>query len=518
MNRGMNTPQTASRTDNANSNLLLKNENELLKKEINYLNEQIAWFKRQIFGQRSEKLVSTKRDVHLEFDGFDNLKNSEQEETQTIPEHKRKKVQRKGGEKLTFPDDLPVEEHHIDISEEEKKCPETGLPLIKIGEEITNKLAHKPGSYFIKRIIRPKYAFPKKASEEGIRTAELPDSLLPRCCADESFLAEVLTKKFADHLPLYRISEILGREGIYISRQLLSQWVVRIGTALKPLHEVMVKKILKSGNVFADEVPLDLLVKGNGKVHQAYMWTIVGGNSSDPPYRAYNFRLNRKHENIYELLKGYRGVLHSDKYGAYEVLAARKQITWCPCWSHIRRKFEEAESGDLKFREWVLEKIQELFMLEREAWKASEEEKLKVRQEQEVPIIDELIAAVKAKLIAGKVLPKSKFRTALGYFIGLIPYLKNYTEHPYARLDNNVAERAIRPLVIGRKNWLFVGSPKGGEAMAIILSLVQTCRALKVNPREYLEDVFRRIMSHNYQKLDELLPDKWIASRKEANP
>ena len=152
-------------------------------------------------------------------------------------------------------------------------------------------------------------------------------------------------------------------------------------------------------------------------------------------------------------------------------------------------------------------------MLEKVAWARSPEERLQIRQEKEVPIIDELIEKIKARLIDGTILPKSKFREALGYFCGLIPYLKNYTKHAFARLDNNVAERAVRPLAIGRKNWLFFGSEDGGEAGAILLSLVQTCRGLGINPREYLEDVFRRLMGHNAQKLEELLPDRWSQAR-----
>ena len=183
---------------------------------------------------------------------------------------------------------------------------------------------------------------------------------------------------------------------------------------------------------------------------------------------------------------------------------------------HIRRKFFEAESGDVLFRSLVLRKIKYLFLLEKVAWARSPEERLKIRLEKEVPIIDELISKIKGKLTDGKILPKSKLREALGYFCGLIPHLKNYTKSPWARLDNNVAERAIRPLAIGRKNWLFFGSVEGGEAGAVILSLVQTCRGLGINPMEYLEDVMRRQMSYNAQKLEELLPDQWNKARQAA--
>jgi hypothetical protein len=210
-------------------------------------------------------------------------------------------------------------------------------------------------------------------------------------------------------------------------------------------------------------------------------------------------------------------VLHSDKFAAYQKLAEQKIITWIPCFAHIRRKFFEAEAGDQVFREWVLRKIKYLFMLERIAWTRLPDERLKIRQEKEAPIIDELIDKVKLKLLDGKILPKSKQRVAIGYFCGLIPYLKNYTKYPFARLDNNVAERAVRPLTIGRKNWLFFGSPDGGEAGAVLLSLVQTCRGLGINPREYLEDIFRKFMGYNAQKLHELLPDQWLLNRKKVS-
>ena len=482
---------------------------ESLNGRIAYLEEQLEWFKRQLFGQKAEKFVSKNNAEQLCFEGFDKL-TSLSPEKKTIPAHERTKRSPTGKDKIVLPADLPIESQFIDLPEEAKICPDTGIPLVKIGEEVTSKLAHKPGSYFIKEIVRPKYAHPKNG-DAGILTADLPESLLSRCQADESLLADILVKKFADHLPLYRQSEIMKREGIHISRQTLCQWVLRAGTALKPLYNEMIDQVLKSENVFYDETPIEMLAPGKGKTHQAYMWVLVGGKSSNPGYRIYDFQLNRRHHHAADMLKGYHGVLHSDKYGAYEALANAKKLIWCPCWSHIRRKFFEAENGDPKFRDWVLRQIRYLFIFEKIAWTRSEEERLRIRQEKEVPIIDRLINAIKGKLVDGAILPKSKFKEALGYFCGLIPHLKNYTKHAFARMDNNVAERAVRPLAIGRKNWLFVCNEDGGEAAAVVFSLIQTFRALEVNPREYLEDVMRRLMSHNSQKLHELLPDQWKA-------
>jgi transposase len=490
---------------------ILFSENSFYKTEIlslkarnSELEEQLNWLKRQIFGKKSERIISDLNSEQLTFDGFENLATQE-EEKRAIPAHERRKPNRNGQDKITLDPNLPVETIIIDLPEE-KKVDETGEVLVKIGEEVSHKLAHKPGSYYIKEIIRPKYAVPNG----GVLIAELPDSIIPKCRADDSFLAEMLTKKFADHLPLYRISEELSRYGVGISRKLLSQWVVKVGQALKPLRNEMLKRILESQNVFADETPVKFIEKES---KLGYLWVICGGKSSDPPYRVYNFREDRRYDNILEILKDYHGVLHSDKYGAYLKLAESKKLVWCPCVAHIRRKFFEAESGDLTFKSWVLEQIRLLFELEAEAWKLSEEERLKIRGEQEAPIIDDLITKIKDKMMNGQVLPKCKLYEALGYFCSLVPYLKNYLKYPFARLDNNVAERAIRPVAIGRKNWLFFGSIDGGESGAVILSLVQTCRALGINPREYLEDVLRKLMGHSSQKLYQLLPDKWSLNK-----
>jgi transposase len=479
------------------------------EQKILHLEEQLNWLKRQIFGKRSERNVGAVDQQQLEIEGF-----SDQEkalpEKETIQQHERQKPKRNGQDKIQLPSDLPVETTTLDLPAEEKVCKETGEPLVRIGEEVSYRLAHRPGSYYLKEIIRPKYAHPKK-EELGVLTALLPDSIIPKCRADESLLAEIAVKKFGDHQPLYRIAEQLGRERIMISRRLLSQWIVRLGMALLPLYEAMKQEILASGNLFIDETPID--IQDKIKTRKGYMWTLVGGRGANPPYRIYDFKPDRKHEHVKEILGNYQGALHSDKYGAYETYAKQSGVIWMPCYSHIRRKFFEAEAGDPSLREWVLIQLRELFQLEELAWLQPPEERLRIRQEQEVPIIDALIDRIKRRLIEGKILPKSKLKEALGYFCSLIPYLKNYTQHPFARLDNNVAERAIRPLAIGRKNWLFFGSEESGQSAAVLLSLIQTCRGLKINPRNYLEDVFRRLMGHSARRVHELLPDQWQKAR-----
>lgn len=485
-------------------------EIESLKQEVRYLREQLEWFKRQVFGKKSEKIIDQNVDSNY-LPGFEEFVKSADEEgkKKKVKEHSRNKKNKSGLDKLEYPDNLPVEQQILDLPESEKICSQTGLPLIVIGQDVTRKLAKKPVCFYIKEIIRIKYALPKGA-EEGIKAADLPSNILPRCHVDNSVLVDIVCMKFADHLPLYRISEIYRRDGINITRQALSQWVLKIGQQLEPLYKALEKRVLNSENIFMDETPVDLLEKGKGKAHQAIMWAVSGGKCSDPADRIYRFSYDRKVAHAHDILSSFKGgVLHSDKYRAYVQIAKNNTIIWCPCWAHIRRKFVESDSTDGEFRSWVLRKIKYLYMLDRVAWNRSENERLRIRQEKSGPIIDEIIEAVKEKLIQGHILPRSKYKEALGYLTGLIPYLKNYTLYAYARLDNNVVERAIRPITIGRKNWLFFGSEEGGKSAATLLSLIQTCRAYSVNPREYLEDIFQRLMDYNITDIDDLLPGNW---------
>ncbi len=481
-----------------------------LEADLLAVKEQLAWLQKQVFGVKSERLT----DLHnqLLLPGLEE-QDSDVEPGQEEVHYKRRKGKiNLGKDTMSWPDDLPVQRVELDVPADEKICPETGAPLVQIGCETSRKLARKPEQFYILEYVRPKYAS-KSAPELGVKVAPLPDAIIDRSPADESLLAFILTSKFVDHLPLNRLVEILGRADVRISRQTLSKWVLTLGEALSPLYEAMRAEVLGSGSIFVDETPIRLQVKGKKRCQQAYMWIYVGGGGGDPPYRFFEFQLNRNHEHPLKTLNEYQGFLHTDKYGAYEKLAEYEDITWCPCMAHVRRKFVEAENSDPELRRRILRKIRHLFMLERVAWKRPAEERLRIRQRIEKPILEELSELVQSRLLAGGLLPKSNFTKALNYYQGLAPYLQNYLNDPNARLDNNVAERGIRPLTIGRKNWLFVGSEDGGRATATILSLVQTCRNLDINPQEYLEDVLRRIMSHPAKQIHELLPDKWLAAR-----
>lgn len=486
---------------------------ESLEAQVTLLTEQLNWLKKQLFGAKSERIVADLGQQSLPFAETEAAAPSS-EATEEVSYQRRKAVRNKGCDTLSYPEDLPVTRIELDLPAAEKVCAHSGEPLVRIGEEVTRKLARKTEQYYIIEYVRPKYAS-RQHPDQGVATAAFPDSIIDRCPADESLLASVLTAKYCDHLPLYRQVQMLRRNDIRISRQTLSKWVLSLATGLAPLYQAMKDQVLRSGVIFVDESPVNLQGQKKGPCKKAYMWIYAGGGGGDPPYRFFDFRTSRSHAHVEQVLQDYQGILHSDKYAAYEKLAKRETIQWCPCMAHVRRKFVEAEGAEPALRSLILQKIRYLFLLERVAWARSPEERLQIRQEKEKPLLQSLTALIKERIHQGGLLPKAKFTQALHYYLGLAPYFENYLVNPDARLDNNVAERAIRPLTIGRKNWMFVGSENGGQAAATILSLIQTCRHLNINPQEYLEDVLRRIMGHPAKQIENLLPDRWQAARQQ---
>lgn len=512
-----------------------------LEHENLYLKEQLECMKRKLFGRSSERTLKDlcdeyyaptlfdllerfKEGKRLTEEDFNQLLRGKKEETDekdenkdeeedsvTIKEHKRKK-NKKGEHALKYPEDLPVETTEIDLPENEKICPETGVALVRIGEVVSEKLAIKPSYYFLKRTIRFKYAYPKSSEQEGVKVPALPNSFLPHCKVDATVIADILTKKFCDHLPLHRIAEIYARSDVHMSRQYMCQLLLRTCDNFRLLHEALKKEVLATGNIFVDETHVKMQVKGKGQTHRCTMWVYSGGKERNPPLCFYDFRTSRKHCHVFETLKDYQGVFHSDKYAAYETLSAKEGIIWCPCFAHIRRKFIEGKDWYPKQCKPIIEGINKLFELDGKAWDLSEEERLKIRQEEELPWADTVIDLVENESRKGY-LPKSKYAQALFYTNGLVPHLKNYINYAHAHLDNNVAERLMRFVAVGRKNWLFVGSEAGGIACAIALSLTATCKGVGVNPQDYFNDIIPRIMSYPASRVHELLPHHWKKSR-----
>jgi transposase len=479
-----------------------------LEADLADANRKLAWFNRQVFGQKSERCVDLDpKQGELDL-GLD--EGEAKTEEMTVPAHKRRKKRRSTGEDaISWPEDLPVEEEILDVPEAERIDPLTGETMEVIGEDVVDKLARRPGACFIKRTRRLKRANPKNP-KAGVVQAPARSSLLLGGKLDESFLAWICTEKFGFHQPLYRIGEKLKLEGVEISRQTLSRTVMLAAEKIVPLFEEMKRRTLASDCLHVDETPLKMQQKK--KCKQCYVWLYLAADANAPPYHVYDFCDDRSQRHPRGFLKNFDGTIHADAWSGYVAMDKEGLLTWSACWAHARRKFENASDGDPKLRAFVMRRIKLLFMLERRAWSRSTPElRLKTRTILEKPLVEDLFQHV---LDARKnLLPRSSLAGACDY---LLSYRKNfecYLEDPNLRMDNNPAERGLRKLVLGRKNWIFVGSPKAGRTMAAMLSLVQTCRAMGINPIEYLDDVFRRILDHNSQALYELLPDQWAAAR-----
>lgn len=475
--------------------------------QITSLQNQLEWFKRQMFGQKSERFVDTPAKEEL-LPGFELPVESREIQATPIASHVRRTIKNKDKFKIEIPDDLPREQEYRDIPEDKKIDPNTRLPLVKIGEEKVEKLAYRPGSYFVKEYIYPKYAS-KEDPLLGVRQAVSADCIIEGSKFDSSFMAHLVTEKFGYHMPVYRIREKLTTHKISITDQTLCGLLINIGQKMEPLIAEMKKALFEQEIIFTDDTPLDMIVNGLGKTKEGRMWGYIGNKLGAPPYHLYEFSSNRCEIWPLKYLEKFKGTLHADAYSAYEKLDCRKGIFWAACWSHARRKFENSTSMDERFRISVLTEMRNLFRYEKVAWNKSPEDRLRIRQEKEKPIVDKIFRMFNEKIRDNTLLPASDLAKAIGYMQSREKNFRVYLTNSYARMDNNTAERGVRKLVIGRKNWLFVGSPRSGKAMANLLSLVQSCRAMKIDPQAYLEDIFKKLPSYPHKSLRELLPDQW---------
>lgn len=497
----------------------LKETVNQLKETVAHKQEQLEWCMRQIFGQKSERFIDLPGDLP-QLPGLDLPEQAAPESPPIeVPKHTRRGKARKGSCTLEFPDDIKREEVVIDVPEAERTLPD-GTPLKRIGEDRREQLCYRPAEFMLRVTILPKYVHPGDATF-GVLQEPAPSCIIEGSKFDPSFMAYLAVEKYGFHLPLYRIQERLGERGIKVTRQLLSQTLVTLGHRVSPITERMFQLLLASGVIHVDESTVKM--QAPGKCRECRVWAYVANLANGPPgkdilYHYYRFTLSREHQHLTDSLKDFEGILHADAYGAYEALDRNPNvpIRWAACWAHARRKFEEAQSGSEELRLWVLRKMRDLFRYERVAWARDAAERLRIRQELEQPIVDALFQRLRDELQSPTFRPKSKMGKAVQYMLSRPDNFKLYLAHADVRMDNNPAERALRKLVIGRNNWMFIGSESAGDAMANLLSLVQTCRALGINPQVYLEDLFTRLLDHPASQLDDFLPDVWKAQRQAA--
>ena len=375
---------------------------------------------------------------------------------------------------------------------------------IRIGEEITEELERTPGKLFVRQYVRPKYARP---NGEGVAIAELPSRPIEKGIAGPGLLAQIIIDKYTDHLPIHRQVQRFEREGIKLPASTLTDWISSTCALLDPLYEVLRKEVLSGTYLQVDETPIKVLDKDKkGTTHRGYHWVY---HAPQERLVLFDYREGRGREGPTECLKDFKGYLQTDGYVVYDDFDKKADITLLNCLAHARRKFDEAKDNDLTRATYVLTGLQKLYALERQAKEngLSVDELCQLRQQQAVPVLDNLKSWMLENYKA--VLPKSIIGQALYYSLQRWDKLSLYTTDGRLKIDNNLVENAIRPVAIGRKNYLFAGSHNGARRATMLYSFLGTCKINNVNPFDWLRDVLTRIPEYSINQLDQLLPTKW---------
>jgi transposase len=464
--------------------------------QIASLTHQLEQLKTLIFGQKRERFKSNIPDEQLNLFVLPEAEQVEDPAIEKITYERKKSTNHPGRSPL--PDHLPVEEHII-----EPQVDTEGM--VKIGEEITETLDYTPASLVIKRTIRPKYVDSKN---ERIHIGPLPERPLSKGIAEAGLLAHILVSKFVDHLPYYRQIQRFKRDFRWeVSQSTINNWMAACCTLLKPLYQDMKKKILQSHYIQADESPIRVLDQDKpGTTHQGYQWVY---HAPEEGIVVFHYRKGRGMHGPKELLMNYSGYLQCDGYKVYDKIGKRKEITLVGCLVHARRKFFEAKESDAKRSDYALDVFQQIYRANKQInlMSPNEGQKQQMRIETIKPLMEELLDWVQEESI--EVLPKSRIGKAMVYYQNQWPKLQNILFDPKLELDNNLIENKIRPLALGRKNYLFAGSHNGAEWAAMIYSFFATCKIHQVNPWDWLKDVLQKLTETNIQELDQLMPQNW---------
>lgn len=405
------------------------------------------------------------------------------------------------GGRMKLPSHLPRTKVTLEPTEDV-----TGM--ISIGEEITEELDYTPGKFFVRQYARPKYVRPDaKEGQRPIIIAELPSRVIEKGIVGPGLMAQILIDKFVDHLPLFRQNERFKREGINIPSSTMSDWVAKGCQKIEPLGLRLSEVILKSGYLEADETTIKVLDKDKkGKTHLGYYWVY---RTPELNLVFFDYRKGRGREGPVDSLKGFTGYLQSDGYGVYDYFGNVPGITLVSCWAHTRRNFFEAQGNDAQRCDYVLSRIQDIYAIERTAREQhlSHDQRKNLRQEHAIPILKKLEEWLKIEY--GRVAPASAIGKAIAYALKRWDKLLTYTTDGKLEIDNNLVENSIRPVSLGRKNYLFAGSHDAARRSAVFYSLFGSCKINNINPYEWLSDVLERIDDHPINRLEELLPNLW---------
>ena len=470
------------------------------QQQIEYLEEMVRLLKNELLGRKSEVLSTVNPNQLQLFNPDEPAEPVQSDDDIVVPEHTRKKRGRK-----PLPEDLPRVDVLHDIPEAEKRCA-CGAELSRIGEETCEKLDYIPARIQVIRHIRPKYACKvcEGVEDEGptVKIAPPPTQLIPKSNATEGLLSHLAVSKFADGLPLHRQQKIFGRLGVDISKSTMANWMIQAANACQPIIELLQQEIRSGPVINIDESPFQVLKEpGRSDTTKSYMWVFCGG-PLDAPAVLYQYHPTRSGKVVHDMLADYLGYVQSDGYSGYDQLSQKEGIIHLGCLIHARRKFVEVNKGRKArgkqkaakgLADEALDYIGALYGIERYARDnaLSHEQIRELRQEKAKPILDRFHTWLDT--YHSQVPPKSLLGKAIQYTLNQWDKLVVYIEAGFLKPDNNIAENAIRPFVIGRKNWMFSGAPRGADASATFFSLIETAKAIGLEPYAYLRYLFAKL-------------------------
>lgn len=486
------------------NNQSLQLDNQRLLEKLNKLTDELLYLRRAMFGRSCERYIKEDPEqLTMDFDGVETLAEEEKAQAEQLKQTitYQRKVNKETCSKPVrepLPADLPRKEEIIepDPIPEGSHC---------IGEQVTEVLEYTPAEFYVRRIIRKKYAM---KDHSGIIIGELPSLTLPKSNAGASVLSQLLVSKYMDHLPLHRQIGIFKRQGVNLCASTVNGWVKSSIELMELLYQELTKQVLKSDYLQVDETSIPVVDKDHpGATHKGYHWIIKA-----PEERKLFFHYDqgsRAQKVIVSLLKDFKGAVQSDGYGAYNIYENKKDVLLLGCWAHARRKFEQALKNDPDRAEFALEQIQLLYRLERQFHEdnLSEEQIAEQRKAKAYP----LLRVFEKWLVVNysKVTPKSLIGKAIAYTYNIYPRLVRYVIDGRYKIDNNGAENGVRPLALGRKNYLFCGNHQAAYRTAVIYSLMGCCKLSGVNPQAWLTNILNRLPDTKVSELHTLLPDKW---------
>jgi transposase len=470
----------------------------------------IKELQRHRFGRRAETLPEDQMLLALEDVEQGEAVTAAQTED-TSPAERATAVRKRSMNRGSLPAHLPRIDVVVDL--DDKTCPCCNEQMHRIGEDVSERLDILPARFRVLVTHRPKYAC--RSYEEGMVQAPAPARLIEGGIPTEATVAHVLVSKYADHLPLYRQTQIFARQGIELDRSTLADWVGRAAWHLRPVHEGLLAHIRASAKIFADETTAPVLDPGRGRTKTGQLWAYARDDrpwgGSDPPALAYVYAPDRKAERPRTHLAGFTGILQVDGYAGYRTLAETSAVQLAFCWAHVRRRFYElAAAGPAPIASEALQRIAALYEIEKDIRGRTADERRAVRQEKLRPLIVVLEPWLREKL--SLISQKTKLAEAIRYALSRWEGLTRFIDDGRIEIDSNIVERSIRPIALNRKNALFAGSDGGGEHWAIIASLIETCKLNGVDPQTYLADVLTKIVNHHpNSRIDNLMPWAYAA-------